>query len=291
MINRITDDGCELNVQLNAMMYDHDKNIPDSIRYGLAGFIGQLNKCRGAEASAQYLIEGAWNPQINPQSFYKSYLGRLYGPDALDTMLKAYMLLEENEKTLGWHGRSYLLSTFVHGNRMALKLRKVDYKAEELKLDRTEVEKDIKTAEKDVKFWDDRAAQCRQALDLMRQARSKVLPGSRDELDYMIYKTENFITVFELLSAADATKATFDRALLAMNAGETDRVDKLLDQSQAGMDRANRLVRESAEQMIPYTHIPTEKHILYLFNDAMPSHKESRNYLAEAIAFWKEKKL
>ena len=178
MINRITDDGCELNVQLNAMMYDHDKNIPDSIRYGLAGFIGQLNKCRGAEASAQYLIEGAWNPQINPQSFYERYLGRLYGPDALDTLLKAYLLLEENEKTLGWHGRRYLLSTFVHGNRMALELRKVDYKAEELKLDRTEVEKDIKTAEADAKFWDGRAAHCRQALELMRQARAKVLSGS-----------------------------------------------------------------------------------------------------------------
>jgi len=39
--------------------------------------------------------------------------------------------------------------------------------------------------------------------------------------------------------------------------------------------------------MIPYAHIPTEKHILYLFNDAMPSLEVSRDYLAEVIAFWK----
>jgi len=36
-----------------------------------------------------------------------------------------------------------------------------------------------------------------------------------------------------------------------MSAGEVDRVGKQLDQSQAGMDRANRLVRQAAEQMIP----------------------------------------
>ena len=57
----------------------------------------------------------------------------------------------------------------------------------------------------------------------LRQARPKVLPGSRDELDYVIYKTENFVTVFEELSAADEAKAAFDRALLAMNAGEVGR--------------------------------------------------------------------
>jgi hypothetical protein len=36
--------------------------------------------------------------------------------------------------------------------------------------------------------------------------------------------------------------------------------------------------------MIPYAHIPTERHILYLFNDAMPSHEATRRYLSEVIA-------
>ena len=56
---RITDDGCELNIQLNAMMYDHDETISGSVRYGLTGVLGQLNKARGAEPSAQYIAEGA----------------------------------------------------------------------------------------------------------------------------------------------------------------------------------------------------------------------------------------
>jgi len=71
---RITDDGCELNIQLNAMMYDHDETIAGSVRYGLTGILGQLNKARGAELSAQYIAEGAWNPEISCQSFYQRYL-------------------------------------------------------------------------------------------------------------------------------------------------------------------------------------------------------------------------
>ena len=77
---RITDDGCELNIQLNALMYDSDKVISDGVRYGLTGMLGQLNKGRGAEQSAQYIAEGAWNPAIDCQSFYRRYLDRLYGP-------------------------------------------------------------------------------------------------------------------------------------------------------------------------------------------------------------------
>jgi hypothetical protein len=36
--------------------------------------------------------------------------------------------------------------------------------------------------------------------------------------------------------------------------------------------------------MIPYAHIPTERHILYLFNDAIPSHDAARRHLSEVIA-------
>ena len=169
---------------------------------------------------------------------------------------------------------------------MGVGLRSVNYKEEKPKLDRPEVEKAVQADEEERKFWDGRAAQCGQALELMRQARPKVLPGSREELDYVIFKTENFITVFEgELSTANEAKAAFDRALLAMSDGKADEVRKHLDQCQAALDRANRLVRQAAEQMIPYAQIPTERHILYLFNDAIPSHEGARRYLSEVIAF------
>jgi type 1 glutamine amidotransferase len=286
---RITDDGGELNIQLNAMMYDHDETIAGSVRYGLTGVLGQLNKARGAEQSAQYIAEGAWNPRIRCQPFYERYVRRLFGADAQGMLLKAFLLLEENEKALGWHGRQGIFGTYHHGNRMDVGLRQVNCKEDKPKLDRREVEKAVRAAAEEGKFWDGRADRCRQAMELLRQARPKVLPGSREELDYVIYKTENFVTVLEELSAADRAKAAFDRALLAMNAGETAEERKQLDQTQAALDRANRLVRGAAQQMIPYAHIPTERHLLYLFNDAIPSHERAERYLAEVIALRKAK--
>jgi hypothetical protein len=167
---------------------------------------------------------------------------------------------------------------------MGVGLRSVDYKQPRPKVDRPQVEKDIHAAEEDRKFWDGRAECCRQALELLRQAHPTILPGSRQELDYVTYKTQNFVTVFEELSAADEGKVAFDRAVLAMNAGDAAEVQKHLDHTRAALDRANRLVREAAAQMIPWAHVPTERHILYLFNDAIPSHEAARRYLAEVIA-------
>jgi len=280
---RITDDGCELNIQLNALMYDHEETIAGSVRYGLTGVLGQLNKARGAEQSAQFIAEGAWNPSIRCQSFYERYLHRLYGPDAQQMLLKAFLLLEENEKALGWHGRRGIFSTYARSCRMGVGLRGIDYKQEKPKLDRAPVEQAVSAAEAERTFWDGRAAHCRQALEVLRQARSKVPAGSRDELDYVIYKTENFVTVLEELAAANEAKAAFDRAALAMNAGEAAEVRKNLEQTQAALDRANRLVRQAAEQMIPYASIPTERHILWILNKAIPSHETTRAYLADVI--------
>jgi hypothetical protein len=284
---RITDDGCELNIQLNAMMYDEDETISGAVRYGLTGVLGQLNKARGAEQSAQYIAEGAWNPEIRCRTYYERYLRRLYGPETLDALLKAFLLLEENEKTLGWRGRRGLLSTWAASSRLGVALRTVNYQEKQLQFDRQEVDRAVQAAEGERQFWDGRAAHCRQALDLMRQARPAVWPGAREELDYVIYKTENLITVFEMLGAAQEAKAAFDRALLAMSAGDGAAAEagKQLEVSRTALERANRLVREAAQQMIPYAHIPTERHILWIVNKAIPSHDATRGYLSEVIAF------
>lgn len=287
---RITDDGCELNIQLNAMMYDNDKVISDGVRYGLTGVLGQLNKARGAEQSAQYIAEGAWNPAIDCRSFYQRYLRRLYGPDALDPLLKAFLLLEENEKVLGWRGRRGLFSTWAASCRMGIGLRSVNFREGKIRLDRSDLEKAVQGADAEQKFWEGRAAHCAPALELLRQARPKVPPGSRDELDYVIYKTENFITVFQELAAVSQAKAAFDRAVIAKIDGKPGEAGRQLELCRTAVERARRLVRQAAEQMIPYARIdPTERHILWIFNKAIPSHEAAQRYLAEVIASCKAK--
>ena len=169
-------------------------------------------------------------------------------------------------------------------------MRRVDYKQKPLKIDRQAVEQAIQGMAGEREFWEGRAAHCGQALALMREARPKAWPGSRQELDYVIYKTENFITVFELLSAVQEAKADFDRVLLAISAEEpADKIGKELEQAERALQRADQLVHQAAEQMIPYARLyPTERHILWIFNKVIPSYDAAERYLDEVIAFCKK---
>jgi hypothetical protein len=214
----------------------------------------------------------------------------LYGPDALDVLLNAFLSLEENEKELGWHGRHGILNTWSVSSRLGIKLREVNYKENTLTLDWTDVDKAIHAAEDERQFWAGRAAQCSQALELLRQARPEVSPGSREELDYVIYKTHNLVTVFHLLGHAREASAAFDRALAATHAGQPNEADQQFEQSRTALDRASELVREAARQMIPYAHIPTERHILWIINKAIPTYDTARVYLDEVTALQKVKK-
>ncbi len=286
---RIDDDGCELHVQLNAMLYDRDEIIPGSAWYGLAGIVGQLNKERGLECNVRYVAEGAWNRQIQCRSFYEDYLRRLYGPEPLDTLLKAYLMLEENEKTLGWQGRRGIFPGYTRFSPCKLRTN-VNYRERQPKLDCQQLQRDIQAAEEARKFWQGRAAHCRQALELLREARSKVLPGSQAELDYVIFKTENIISYFEVLNACQEAKSAFDRALLAIGTADTTEFRKQLRGCQAALDRAGRMAWDATGQMIAYAYVPTEKYLLFRYNqNVIGSIESAQTYLAEVIAFHERK--
>jgi len=66
---------------------------------------------------------------------------------------------------------------------------------------------------------------------------------------------------------------------------EASEADRELEQAQVGLKRANQLVRDAARQMISYAQIPTERDILYLFNDAIPSHESAQCCLSEGTIF------
>jgi hypothetical protein len=288
---RITDDGCELNIQLNAMMYDHDGVIARRGPARLDGHPGAIEQ--GAWCGAERAVHRRRG--LEPGDPLRALL-RTLRPAAVrsgcsEPIQKAFLLLEENEQTLGWHGRRALFSTWSTSCAGGIGLRRVDYRQAPLPLDRQAIEASIQGALVTRDFWDGRAAHCRQALRLLQQARPDVWPGSRTELDYVIYKTENFITFFELLGAVQQTRAVFDRALLAINTGDQAETVKRLDEAQTALDRANKLAQRTAEQMLPYAHIPTERHILWIFNKVLPSHEAERAYLADVVLFHARERL
>lgn len=272
---RIDDDGCELHMQMNAMMYDRDEIIPGSAKYGAAGIVGQLNKERGLECNVRYMAEGAWNPHINCRTFYNGYLRRIFGPDARDTLLKAYLMLEENDRELGWHGRSGIFIGYTRFSPVRLPLRTSAALQARPEVQHEVLEKEISAAVGRQQRWTDMAGRYRRALDLLRQARPKVLPGAQAELDYVIFKTESFAGYLEVLAAGYEAVAAFDRALLLKSGGDEAAMYKQFEAAQTAIDRADRLAQEVARQMIPYVHIPTEKYLLFRFNQNVISSIEA----------------
>ena len=330
MTPRITDDGDEFHMQLNATEYDDDEMITGAKKYGLAGVVGQFIHPRNAEYNIRYLAEGSWDPHIETRSFYESYLTRLYGRDALDPLMKAFLILEKNEKAMVYWGRSEPFMAFkdwspleqlrtnvdYHSSPLTIKLEgpervneAVDERSvkETKTLDRAELERAIHATwgmsifwwwrksiapqhaadltKTEAAFYESRAAECRKALDLLRQARGKVLPGSRAELEYVIYKTDTFIRYLDVLAVCHEAIVTLDRAWLGLFDGNQVEFGIRLDECKGILDRVDRSAREIAGQMIAYGDDPTEKYLLLRFNrNVIASIENAQKYVAGVIA-------
>jgi hypothetical protein len=135
----------------------------------------------------------------------------------------------------------------------------------------------------------DRQAQVRAALALLIQARPAVLPGSRAELEYVIYKTEGLVDYFEVLKSGYEATVTLDRAWLGLVDGDRVEFRRQVDECATILECTDRLARASAGKMIAYADSPTEKYLLLRYNrNVIGSIEGCRKFLAGAIAYANE---
>jgi hypothetical protein len=332
VIPRLSDDGDEFHMQLNAGEFDQDEIVTGAAKYGVAGIVGQLIHPRNIEYNIRYLAEGAWDPGIRPQSFYERYLSQVYGPAALDPVLKAFLLLEKNEKALVYWGRSETFVAFMDFSPLSQLRTNVDYRSDPLtvtikgrerldeaanesmakktvkKLEREELTRAISATWGEGPFWKwrtalksqhaadfgikegefyrDRAAVCRQALELFHKARPKVLPGARAELDYVIYKTDTFASYLNVLAACNDATVTLDRAWLGLMDRDWAEFGARLNECQESLNQAQRLAKEVAGQMMAYADVPEEKYLLLRFNrNVIAPIDVAQEYVGQVIAY------
>ena len=105
----------------------------------------------------------------------------------------------------------------------------------------------------------------------------------------MIYKTEGFISYLDVLSACYDATVILDRAWLGLVDGDRVEFGTRLNQCQAVLERADRLARAAAGQMIAYADLPTERFLLLHYNrNVIAGIENARKYVAEVMAFHKE---
>jgi hypothetical protein len=307
VIPRIVDDGCELHMQMNATMYDRDEIVTGAEAAGAAGIIGQLDKERGGECSTRFLADGCWDAGVDAQSFYTGYLPRLYGTDAAPLVVDAYRLLEAAERDLVWWGRSEIFISYHDFSPCKLRTG-VELRDGRPDIDRAELERAIEATWDDSDFWfwrrtavgdqhghdrplrpdalwRRRAGQYRAVAGLLRQARPQVPAGSLAELDYVIFKTENFAAYFDVLQECEEARIELDRAYLArLDRDEADAGDRL-ERCRAALQRADRHAQGAAGQMLAYSDEKAERHLLFRFNqNVIASIESGRDFVDGVIA-------
>jgi hypothetical protein len=279
---RIDHDGCELQMQLNLIQYEEDEIISGAAKYGLSGIVGQLNKERGLEINTRYVAEGAWDPTITVQDFYKSYLSRVFGSKTAESLSEAYLLLD---RELGWaseftiinnrinkgiHHKIFKGYRYFHLFPLAQKSRQPLKDAEKIQSNSLLLKK---KAEKGYR-----------ALKMIRPMLEEVPPGSREELQYVIYKVENFNTYMEVVALLAKAKATILHAYAVQKEGDIDAYKQQLQACKKIHDQADELARTCAQQMIPYCNDPTERYLLFRYNqNVIGSIEEDRAYLDQLL--------
>lgn len=93
LIPRLDDDVSMLEPQFNVTLFYEDRVLEGALENGMAGFAMQVYRPRGTEWDSKYLAEGAWDPRLTPEEFYRNYSKRMFGERAAPEMLKAFKKL------------------------------------------------------------------------------------------------------------------------------------------------------------------------------------------------------
>lgn len=282
LVPRLDDDESEFGMQFNIGLYEHDGVIADSVKYGVAGVAPQAGKLRGMEQNGKYIFEGTWNAAIQPDSFYREYVERIFGSTALPSVLKAYEILEREEMYLGLEA-SHPGSRFFLGMGNFLNYsdspdidRMKQFAHQENSFEGPDFpDWNVRTGEKsqwlsECKYRRSRYGEgivmLRQALDYLRDSTGKVLPGARHELEFLIYKIEAYIGHLEAIRFMLAGFVSIDDAFAARRQGDREKMVSELDACEAHFVAARNQVRVTTQQVSDNIDHPNETFVLFHYN-------------------------
>jgi hypothetical protein len=282
LIPRLDDDESELAMQFNNSLYFKDDVLAGSARYGLAGIAPQTGKTRGLEQNVKYVAEGCWNPSLTPTAFYAGYSRRLFG-EAAPAMEKAFLILEDVEKFLGWRGFGNFINYADVPEILLMGLFKeqenpFDGPSEAIRnaafhfhqpehLDKNAAEPIWVQANRyKHKLFGGGVGRLHDALAWLAQARDTVPAGSRHEWEYLDGKTRQFISHLESLRALLAGFLSYAEAFDKKNQEERQRLLDALSRSEAAFGEARRRARATASMLASLIDDPSEQYILFRYN-------------------------
>jgi hypothetical protein len=266
LVPRLDDDESAFAMQFNVGLYEHDRVLSGSHKFGVTGIAPQMGRTRGLEANARYIADGCWNPALSAAEFYQHYTTRTFGTDALAA---AYQQLDANEMFLGlqvdtvngyhrcFQGMgnfpSYCDSTDIGWLQSFRK--QTDLAAP---FDFTAAMGWLKPEDflRCLRYRLDRFTKSIETLNQVRtnlvNAKPLVRPGAQHELQYVTVKTEAFILHL--------------RALCSLMQGVNAYHESQLEACEQFFSQAHALACEAAGKLASFIDHPTERYLLFRYN-------------------------
>jgi hypothetical protein len=104
------------------------------------------------------------------------------------------------------------------------------------------------------------------AVTLLEQSRSSVPSGAKEELEYLVFKTDTYILHLQMTKAMLDSFVAYDKAFRAKRQGNKQQLLDNLESSEFMFTQARKLAQETAEQIAKRTTDPTELYILFRYN-------------------------
>ena len=263
LIPRLDDDSAMFAPQFSVNLYYKDRALEGSLENGVAGFAGQLNRVRGTEQNYRYLAEGAWNPHLKPDEFYREYARRIYGEAAQAEMREAFRLLEQNEEYLGWTGKGNFGCCGVPGE---VSLARGLYKQPNPFDGPADWKRFVSGSRELVPFYEKSIENLKTVLSHLDKAAATVAPQGSQELRFLRNKTESYILLFTTWIAVRRAYVEFDEAFRLRKQLNRAEFVRRLDRSMERFTEARQLGRRTTEKFAEFVDHPSDMGVLYRAN-------------------------
>jgi len=260
LVHRLDEDVNTLGAQYYTTLYYHDRVNEGGVESGLSGGAPYMGRLRGVEQNSKFLAEGAWNPSLTPQNFYREYSRRLYGEDARPLMESAFLALELNSSLVGYGGvGNFPNFTDPPEIRLMRAFRQGTHPLDgpvNLKVSGLQTVYEEKFAKS--------MGVLQKALAQMRAAETKIPVGARGEWAYLVGKTEQFIMHLEssqsLLMGLLAYAGAFQKR------SEEQRFLEGLTSAEAHFSHSHSRANAVAQKLAEMADDPTERYMLFRYN-------------------------
>ncbi len=276
LIPRLDDDATEFGMQFNVGLYCYDEVLQGSVANGVAGVVPQTGKLRGLEHNARFVAEGGWNPSVSAKDLYGKYARKLFGEKGAEPMAEALLVFHEFEAYLGWRGldnfRNYGPTQDI---RMLGGFKRQSSPFDGPDFDIWSVRKNDQRSS----LWIEKCMATRdryaggiellkRGRDQLKLAKGTVALGSTEELEYMLFKTDSYISHLEAVRSLLGGYIYYDRAFRSKLNGREKEMLEEFDRCQSFFLEARDQAQETAQQVARsnFGAEPTEKYILFCYN-------------------------